>query len=354
MKKRFLKAMAMLVVTILILISGFFIFLMVTEFRPPKWSSLPIEGMHIPPEPGQREFTLLTWNIGYAGLGAGVDYFYDGGKMVRVGKNETEQNLKSIGALILAHDSVDFILLQEVDRHSKRSWNIDELEDIAARIPGFARVFAPNYDCRYIPVPLTEPLGQVQAGLATFCRTKPTSASVQYFDAYFSWPTRLVFLKRCLLMTRHPLDNGKELVVINTHNSAYDSTGELQHRELFILDSVMQGEYRKGNYVIAGGDWNSNPRGFDPSRISTGDKTTTIGPPVGNDFLPGWHFVFDTLRPSNRFLDMAYARGKTLATTIDFFVLSPNLEVEMVKTIATGFQWSDHEGVVMKVRIVTE
>lgn len=343
--------MVVLVLALAIVISGFFIFLMVTEFRPPKWSSLPVEGMGIPPEKGQQEFTLLTWNIGYAGLGAGADYFYDGGKMVRAGKSETGQNLLWIGASILANDSVDFILLQEIDRHSKRSWYVDEFEDIASRIPGLARVYASNYDCRYIPVPITEPIGHVKAGLATFSRAIPAAANVQYFDAYFSWPTRLVFLKRCMLTIRQPLENGKELVIINTHNSAYDSTGELHNRELFILDSVMQKEYSKGNYVIAGGDWNSNPRGFDLSKILTGDKTTTIDPPIGDTFLKGWKFVFDSVRPSNRYVDIAYTKGKTRVTTIDFFVLSPNLEVDMVKTLATGFQWSDHEMVLMKVRI---
>jgi hypothetical protein len=31
-------------------------------------------------------FTALIWNIGYAGLGAEVDFFNDGGKMVRPNK----------------------------------------------------------------------------------------------------------------------------------------------------------------------------------------------------------------------------------------------------------------------------
>jgi endonuclease/exonuclease/phosphatase family metal-dependent hydrolase len=234
---------------------------------------------------------------------------------------------------------------------AKRSWYTDEVTGLDKVLPGFARVFAINYDCRYVPMPVQQPMGKVLAGLATYSQIKPGQAYVQYYDAFFPWPQRLAFLKRCFVALRFGLDNGKELVVINTHNSAFDSTGALRKRELFTLDSVMQVEYQKGNYVVAGGDWNSNPRGFSPYAVVSGDKVVNIEPPVEPGFLPGWQFVYDPAKPSNRFADLPYKKAVTRTTIIDFFVVSPNVGVKSVATIPTGFAYSDHEPVVMKIRL---
>jgi hypothetical protein len=117
------------------------------------------------------------------------------------------------------------------------------------------------------------------------------------------------------------------------------------------LDSTMKAEYQAGNYVVAGGDWNSNPRGFSTSSVITGDLVTRIDPPVESGFLPGWQFVFDPARPSNRFADIPYRKGVTRTTIIDFFVVSPNIEIKHITTIPAGFACSDHEPVVMGVRL---
>ena len=44
--------------------------------------------------------SLLTWNLGYAGLGAEMDFFYDGGKMVRPKKEWHEKYLNGISDFI--------------------------------------------------------------------------------------------------------------------------------------------------------------------------------------------------------------------------------------------------------------
>jgi endonuclease/exonuclease/phosphatase family metal-dependent hydrolase len=334
-----------------LLSTGFVGYLMLTEFTPEKHVAPDVKGDGREPDPAQRDFTFFTWNIGYGGLGKEQDFFYDGGKTVTPAKEAFKNYFFNIKNLVKANDTVDFIFLQEVDLVAKRSWNTNEIAELEALMPDFTSAYAKNYDCRYVPLPLRDPMGKVVAGLAVFSQFRPQKAEICYFDAYFPWPTRLAMLKRCFLLFRFGLDNGRELVVINTHNSAYDSTGALRKRELFILDSAMQSEYKKGNYVIAGGDWNSNPRGFEPASIISGDKVTNIDPPAEPGFLPGWQFVFDPLQPSNRFLDMSYQKGITRTTIIDFFVVSPNVEVTRKATIPLGFAYSDHDPVVMGVRL---
>ena len=92
-------------------------------------------------------FSLTTWNIGYAGLGAEADFFYDGGgmffsggKMVRPPRKMSEGFLSGIEGTVAATQS-DFFLLQEVDRDAKRSYRIDQLARIAGQLPQYAAFF---------------------------------------------------------------------------------------------------------------------------------------------------------------------------------------------------------------------
>jgi endonuclease/exonuclease/phosphatase family metal-dependent hydrolase len=330
---------------------GVVVLLSLTEFSPVSESLVQISGHGKLMTPSSREFTLFTWNIGYAGLGKEMDFFYDGGKKTRPERIQTDAYFKGIQQVIKANERADFVLLQEVDICSKRAWYHDEYIGLSSLLSMYCHGFSPNYNCRFVPLPVFEPMGNVKAGLATFSFYKPDEAMSQYYKSDFPWPTRLVMLKRCYMLFRFRLDNGKDLLILNLHNSAYDSTGALRERELTVLDSVLNSEYRKGNYLIAGGDWNSNPRGFKVDMIQQGDSITTIDPPIQDRFLPGWHFVFDTLHPSNRFTDIPYLKGVTRTTIIDFFVVSPNVEIKNITTIATGFAFSDHEPVMMSVRL---
>ena len=113
----------------------------------------------------------------------------------------------------------------------------------------------------------------------------------------------------------------------------------------------MKSEYHRCNFVVAGGDWNSNPRGFNAALIGPGDRGTGVEPPIEPGFLPGWQFVFDPGRATNRYLDSPYKRGVTKTTIIDFFVISPNIEVKSICAVPTGFAFSDHEPVVMALKL---
>jgi endonuclease/exonuclease/phosphatase family metal-dependent hydrolase len=349
--KKFFWTLGILVSLIILLSLGFVVFLTVTEFSPVSKSKVEVGGNAPSIDPERREFSLLTWNVGYAGLGKELDFFYDGGKKTRPGKSQCLDYFNGIKKVVKSYDTVDFMLIQEVDVNSKRSWKQNEYDSLCSQLPGYCHGFAYNYKSRFIPVPLMAPMGHVNAGLVTFSAFRPDDAVVQYFESDFPWPTRLAMLKRCYILFRFRLNDGKDLVIINLHNSAYDSTGLLRERELSILDSVLQYEYSRGNYVIAGGDWNSNPRGFHPNTFRQGDLSVLIEPPIPDTFASGWNFVFDSLVPSNRFTDMPYQKGLTRTTIIDFFVVSPNIEIKYIATQHGGFEYSDHEPVILSVKL---
>jgi endonuclease/exonuclease/phosphatase family metal-dependent hydrolase len=280
-----------------------------------------------------------------------MDFFYEGGTRIKPEKKEFTGYMEGIFQCLSSMDSVDFIFLQETDIYSKRSYFIDEVTKISKIFPGRCSLFAKNYDSRFVPMPLDNPMGRVVSGIACYPEYKPITAERIDFGTRFSWPKQLVLLKRCIMVMRYKLTSRNELVIINLHNSTFDKGGKLRKKELKKLHSFLLAEYSKGNYVITGGDWNTNPRGFRPESVISGDLVKAIDPALDSTFLPEWKFAFDPSAPSNRDVDMPYQKGKTKTTIIDFYVVSPNVEVKAVHTIATGFKFSDHQPVIMKVTL---
>ncbi len=353
--RSFLRFSSRLFFIVILVISFYIIAIIligvVKDYQPKAIEQLEIEGQNSVKIIPDSIVSFLSWNIGYCGLGAEMDFFYDGGKMVRPAKELLEKYTQSILTFLKKQDSTEIILLQEVDRNSERSMYQDELEMIQNELPGYSSSFGYNYKVRFVALPFTNPLGRVEMGQTIFSKYKPISSErYSYYSAY-SWPKRLFMLDRCFLVSRFRLANGKELVVMNTHNSAYDAGGKLREIEMPLIRDLMLGEFMKGNYVVAGGDWNQNPPGFDLEQIDSryrGEKGVELN---GSLFPDGWKIVFDPETPTNRFIDKPLTEGETKATVIDFFILSPNLDKIDIKTYALNFQFSDHNPVSLSVRI---
>ncbi len=348
--KKFLKIILILVVLGAVWIAGNLLFGTITDFKPEKEITLKVRGnANAQPD---SVFTFINWNIGYGGLGENADFFYDGGKMVVSAEEDVNNYLNGIYGFLKANDSVDFFLLQEVDTLARRSYRINELTGISKQLPDHAYSFAVNYDVKFVPVPYTNPMGKVIAGLASFARFKPADAVRYGYDANFSWPQSIYFLDRCFLVHRIPLANGKEFLAINTHNSAYDKTGELKKREMEMLKEFVVKEFEKGNYVVVGGDWNQCPPGFDAKLFWKSDVDIAENANVDAAFMPaGWTWAYDNTVPTNRSLLFPLDLDKTDRTVIDYYLVSPNLEVQKLKNVDMQFKYSDHQPVFLSVRL---
>ena len=278
-------------------------------------------------------YTLFLWNIGFAGLGSESDFFYDGGKMVRSPKELNEKYWKGIQQVIHSamDENHDFFLLQEVDVNSKRSRGMNQVEQLS-EIKQYSSAFAYNYKVKHVPLQLLNPLGRVQSGLLNLSKYEVKEAIRYQLPGSYSWPNKLFFLRRCVLLQRLPLsDTNKELVIVNAHLSAYDD-GSLKIQEMEYLKKLILSEFEKGNYVIVGADWNQTPQSEEIQ-----------------DFLPDWTFAYDADIPTNRSLEAAYNKDST-TKIIDYFLVSPNCTVDSVETKDLEFAYSDHQPVKMKVR----
>jgi endonuclease/exonuclease/phosphatase family metal-dependent hydrolase len=304
----------------------------------------------IPVLTDSSSFDLLIWNIGYAGLDKKMDFFYDGGKQVRSTSARVNDNLKAIGDFLEQQDSVEIIMLQEADVKSKRSYRLNEVMTLSERLKDRKSFYGKNYDVFFVPLPFAEPMGSVNSGLLSLSGLKPSAVERYSFPGQYAWPKRLFMLDRCFLVMHFPVTDGKELLVINTHNEAYDD-GSIRDTQMAYLKSFLESEYSKGNYIIVGGDWNQCPPDFRPE-FSNEPFDSINNKGIRNDYLTsGWHWVYESKVPTNRRVDIPYTRGTTLTTVIDFYLLSPNLKADSVFAHDLQFENSDHQPVFLKVSL---
>ena len=284
-------------------------------------------------------------------VGGRNGFFYDGGESVRPTPDKVKKYTDGVVHFIQSVDSVDFIFLQEVDKNSARTRGQDEAEIVRNALPSYATSFGINYNVQFVPVPFFNPLGKVKMGQMILSKYQPAEALRYSYHSAYAWPKRLFMLNRCFVLSRFKLPTGKDLVVINTHNSAYDAGGKLREMEMPLIRDLMLKEYENGNYVVAGGDWNQNPPTYKKNELEG------MCPGVDRVFLddslfPGdWQIVYDPNHPTNREIDAPLMKEKTEVTIIDFFILSPNIKVEEIKVLSQNFQNSDHEPVYMRIKI---
>ncbi len=292
-------------------------------------------------------FRVFNWNIGYAGLGDDMSFFYDGGDKTRTSKERTLENLQAIEEELLKQkEQTDFFLLQEVDMSSTRSYRVNEQEAIRAQLAPYHSFFALNYKVGYIPMPFFKPMGKVKAGLGSYTRFAPSEVERYSFTGNYGWPKGTMMLDRCFMLKRFALSNGKELVLINTHNSAYDD-GSLRTQQMEYLRGIVEAEYEAGNYVVVGGDWNQNPpHKGDANELGGRGHLANIR--ISANFMPkGWRWVYQEKPHTNRLIDEVYRPGKTITSVIDFFLVSPNVKVLKSANHDLQFKHSDHNPVSM-------
>jgi endonuclease/exonuclease/phosphatase family metal-dependent hydrolase len=322
----------------------------ITAFSPDQIETLMIDNRGKDVVPTGQEISLITWNIGYAGLGKEMDFFYEGGKQVRPVRQLHEKYINGIVSYIRSNTDTDFFLLQEVDFYAKRSYKSNQHSLLADILPGFSSTSAINYQSGFVPVPLNKPMGVVYSGLSMFSSFNMKEATRIATPGGYTWPKRLFMMKRCFLVSRFTTDTGLDLVVVNVHNSAFADEKELRALELSHLRNLAIKEFEKGSYVIAGGDWNQNPPGMDPDKIRNDNAEERW--PISQDYFPaGWTWVFDPALPTNRGVDKPYDPEHSSSTIIDYFLVSPNIEVSEVQTTDLQFGHSDHNPVRLRVSL---
>ena len=349
--KRILLILAILLGVVLLLAAGLFTYLTITEFRPEATEAVEVLDNSSRVLPG-NEVTVLSWNLGYCALGEESEFFMDGGSEVRPDSEDViHKNYDGI-LKTLREQAADFLILQEVDSDSKRSYYYDEVAALRSDL-GLGSAYALNFSCNYVPYPLPT-IGKVRSGLLTMSQYALTDAERISLPCPFSWPVSVANLKRCLLVTRTPIEGtDRELVLVNLHLEAYDD-GEGKLAQTKQLLEFLSGEYEKGNYVIAGGDWNQIFPDSLNTYPNTHEELWTPGYLNSGDLAADWSYVWDASHPTCRLLNQPYNPADSAGTqyyVIDGFLVSPNVRVTARETLDLGFACSDHNPVRLTVEL---
>lgn len=319
-----------------------------------------------------KDLTFTTYNIGFGAYSDNYSFFMDKGydengnpTQGKYGKAISKEDvLKNInGSIKIAKElNSDFYAFQEVDENSDRAYHVNQKEMLINEFNNFDSTYAINFDSAYLFYPFNDPHGKSLAGLSTFSKYKiNTSYRKEYtvsndFSKFFD-------LDRCFSVNKIKTSNNKELVLINSHMSAYDESGVIRNKQVHELNSFMKSEFNKGNYVVCGGDFNHDLLTNNPL-FSMYNTTNFAYKNIIKQKKPDWlSYMFDENKKSNfggefniyaadnepscRDCDVPYTINDTFVSTVDGFIVSGNVKVTKVFTTKTiepnGFNFSDHQ-----------
>ena len=335
---------------ILVLLIGYFLYLILSYHRVGDQPELEIVNQKTAKPEAGTEYKLLSYNVGFCAYTPDFGFFMDGGKGSRAKSAEAvNEVIDGIVALIGEKDP-DLLLLQEVDKRSQRACKVDEDAAFTEKLTGYTSVFAVNWDCAYLCYPFTKPHGAALTGIKTLSRFGITAASRVELPVESSL-MKLIDLDRCYTVSRVPTENGKEIVLYNFHLSAYTSDGKIAIEQLNILLSDMKREYEAGNYVIGAGDFNKDLLGNSAEVFGVAGEYGWAQPiPEGTFDGTGISVVapFDAENPvaSCRNADGPYNPAQ-FRVTVDGFLVSDNVTVTSSRVVDTGYAYSDHNPVEM-------
>jgi len=301
------------------------------------------------------EYTALTYNVGFGAYTPDYSFFMDGGESSWAKSEESVKACIDGAASVLKEHKADFAMLQEVDYDATRTYHIDERQQIIDQFPDYSSSFAVNFHSAFLMYPITQPHGASYSGILTLSDSQITSALRRSLPVATD-VKKILDLDRCYCVNRIPVENGKELVVYNTHLSAYGTDGGLLDQQLSMIFDDMKAEYDKGNYVVCGGDWNHDLTGT--SKEALNEKLPedvdelSWASDLPADLIPeGFSRVTDYKSgetiPSCRNADIPYSKD-CFVITVDGFIVSDNVKPTFVDVIDTGFEYSDHNPVEMR------
>lgn len=380
---------------------------------------------------GTKEFSISSYNIGFGAYEREYSFFMDtsifkddyvesqgkkentGAKSHAFSKENVLKNTNGAYDTMIKQGDLDFLLYQEVDTSSTRSFKVNQYEIGNEKHANYGNLFGINYHSSYLMYPFHEPIGKSNSGISTYSKYNVASAKRYEFKITDSFFGKFFDLDRAFTIAEFSITSSeKKLFVINVHMSAYDENGVVRKVQLQQLKEVYK-EVRdidgKDNYVIIGGDFNHDLLIDDPRpeagpyranfnqqetdgiimdwynylRLDPSKHGETVTNAMGVEELYNYDFhetdiipAGPTNLPTCRDASIPFADANNngiidnFMVTIDGFLVSSNIEVTNVETIGSGeglqvepllvddgliygkgFVYSDHNPVVMNFKL---
>lgn len=303
-----------------------------------------------------EEYSAITYNMGFGAYLPDYSFFMDGGKYSRAKDRESViYSTKGVADTVKSYNP-DFALFQEMDIDGTRSRHVNQKRIIDEANSDSYNVFALNYDSAFLMYPFHQPHGKNKSGIALYSKYPITSSIRRSLPISTSF-SKFVDLDRCYSISRIPVENKKELIFFNLHLSAYTNDKRVREGQLKLLFDDMVYEYKLGNYVICGGDYNYNLK-----NLPLDEKNDMLwAQQFPKKSLPkAFQFAIDSLSDKEQELmwdsvrnaNMPYIKGETFTITVDGFIHSDNVKTTYYENLNTGYSYSDHDPVLFKFKLL--
>lgn len=361
--KKVLKGFLIAFLTILLIVVGYATYFVASFSRVGDVAIMPEVGNSTSSPVLNREYSILSWNIGFGAYSSDYSFFMDGGKSGRAKSEQAvKDNLQGILQTIekMSNNNLggvfDFACFQEVDVDGTRSYNVNQKQLLNSGLSGYSATFAQNYDSPFIAFPLFDMHGKNRSGLYSFANFKIESAKRVELPIESGF-TKFFDLDRCFVVNRIPTSNGKTLVIINLHLSAYTSDGTIADEQIKIVADFCKKEVEMGNYVICAGDFNKDLLRNSSEIFGVSGEDYNWAKAFKEQLLEnsGMNLVapLNTNEPvaSCRNANIPYEKGKTFEITVDGFLVSNNVNIVSSEVYNAEFAHSDHNPVILKFKL---
>lgn len=277
---------------------------------------------------------ILCWNVQYM-AGKTYVFFYDvldgSGPDKRPSPEDIAKTIDEV-ARIINEENPDVVLLQEVDDGSKRTDNQDQLALLLEKI-------SPDYACHASAfyhkasfIPHTKIWGSVGMKLSTISKYRmSTAARHQLALKEEFWLKKKYDLKRAVLETRLPVEGGEDVIVMNTHLSAFAQGQTTMQEQVKKIKELLDRYAAAGHGCIIGGDFNLLPPGISYSTLpgkfqAYYQEETELG--VLTDVYPSVPSVEDANGPDREKWFTHYPNNPDATgpdRTIDYVLYTPGL-----------------------------
>lgn len=357
--KKVLKVALCVLLALVMLAGGYFAYVMISYHRIGD-QELTVRSDTDEKIAAETDYTLVSWNIGFGAYEPDYGFFMDKGTQSWAWSEERlRANIAGIADTLKEYDA-DLLLLEEVDTNSTRTYHVNELELLQNALTQYpTSAFAQNYDSPFLFYPITQPHGRSRSGIWTASKFAATSASRVSLPVETGL-TKLLDLDRCYSVTRLPVENGKELCLYTFHLSAYTSDGKIATEQLELLLNDMQAEYEKGNYAIAGGDFNKDlPEGGSEQYFGVSTEGHNWAQPIKRELFENRPLTLCApIDEENPVASCRYADGPIhdgqLRVIVDGFIVSDNVSVAEARVLDDGFAHSDHNPVRLSFRLLAK
>ena len=211
------------------------------------------------PEEHVDSLKVMTWNIRYGA--ARIPWYEDScGDRVHMTESEVTTHLDSIIEYINSDsDTIDILLLQEVDVSSKRSSYVDQVEYILEKTHFNYAAYGAMWKSDIIP---SGGLGKVDVGVAILSRWKlskaeriqlPLREDQAFYEKYF-------YLRRCMVKAKVEVPGWDNFYAIDIHAVSF-STDETKQKHIVEYKKELDKIYNSGFDFVTGGDLNAIPPG---------------------------------------------------------------------------------------------